>query len=244
MRAAAIILLALAVLVTGNFAVSAFYPPYRAYLKEARSNLLASDRTIAPATPPATIGDAELAASIERMTAGIEAIVGSGAASTASGAVSVASVIHSGAVAASGATASGTASVPNATAPEYPLSGVLLARLMPEVFPKKIENKGIFNIYLFDEDHLLGSTYWDEKSKTKFFVFTESYHTMLTNLKLVPQAYKANETDTFFDSTFFLNSTNKKDASIRFVFELEGKAVGVETPKAYYPKMKKMLLQQ
>lgn len=113
---------------------------------------------------------------------------------------------------------------------------------MPDLFPKKVENRGIFDIYIFRGIEY--STYEDPKSKTKFYAFSESYGVMLSNLKLVPQAYEIRETDTFFDTSFFLNSTAKSDQKIRFVTELEGKAVGVETPKTYYPKLKKLLLQK
>ena len=64
---------------------------------------------------------------------------------------------------------------------------------------------------------------------------------MLSNLKLVSNVYTVNETDTFFDATFFLNSTNKRDSAVRFVTSLEGKAVGIEIPKTFYPKLKKLL---
>lgn len=113
---------------------------------------------------------------------------------------------------------------------------------MPDVFPKKVENKGIFDIHIFRGIEY--STYADEKSKAKFYAFSESYGVMLSNLKLVSPVYGIRETDTFFSETFFLNPTNKKDTNVRFVTELEGKAVGVEVSKAAYPKLKKLLLQQ
>jgi hypothetical protein len=141
-----------------------------------------------------------------------------------------------------GVSPSGSGSADAATPAEYPLSGILLARIMPDLFPKKVENRGIFDIYIFRGIEY--STYEDPKSKTKFYAFSESYGVMLSNLKLVPQAYEIRETDTFFDTSFFLNSTAKSDQKIRFVTELEGKAVGVETPKTYYPKLKKLLLQK
>ncbi len=241
MRAAAVILLALAILSTLGFGVTAFHEPSRAKLRELRAGLFGQP---VPAASVGTSGDAELAASIERMAAGIDAIVASGsiaAVQSGSGHVSV-SGVSAASVSASGSVQA-LQDLPKRAEPEYPLSGILLARIMPEVFPKKIENRAIFDIYLFNEDALLGATYFDEKTKTKFYVFTEGYSVMLSNLKLVPQTYSVNETDTFFSSTFFLNSTNKKDSSVRFVVELEGKAVGIEASKSFYPKLKKMLLQ-
>ncbi len=64
---------------------------------------------------------------------------------------------------------------------------------------------------------------------------------MLSNLKLVSSVYTINESDTFYDATFYLNATNKKDSTVRFVTSLEGRAIGLEVPKSLYPKIKKLL---
>lgn len=55
--------------------------------------------------------------------------------------------------------------------------------------------------------------------------------------------YEINETDQFFGFTFFLNPI-KKDKTIRFVTSIEGKAVGIEVTKSYYPALKKILLKK
>lgn len=243
MRAVSLFLLSLVAVTTVGALATAFYPPYKTALRDLRTKAFPEFSHVeggAVKSPNSALprpGDAELAASIDRMAAGIDALVAtSGTGTVSASGYSVAS--------ASGITASG-AQVPAQTAQaeqEYPLPGILLARLMPEVFPKKVENKGIFDIHIFRG---IGySTYADEKSKAKFYAFSESYGVMLSNLKLVSPVYGIKETDTFFSSTFFLNSTNKKDSNIRFVTELEGKAVGVEIPKAAYSKLKKLLLQQ
>ncbi len=251
MRSVAVALLVLAVFFTGNAAVSALYPPYKAALRDFRSEVFGRS-SVSDSASKSDPTDAELAHSIERMTAGIDALVASGGpipvvlsgATTASGTISAGTgAVHAG----TGAMGTGGISTLPAPpskeeTPEYPLSGVLLARLMPDVFPKKVENRGIFDIYIFRGIEY--STYSDEKTKTKAYAFAQSYGVMLSNLKLVPQAYQLNETDTFFDATFFLNSTDKNDTTIRFVTELEGRAIGIETPKAFYPKLKKMLLQK
>lgn len=244
MRAVSILLLSLVAVSTVAALATAFYPPAKSTLRDLRSKAFpefshvenASDRAAGSSVRP---GDLELAASIDRMAAGIDVLV----ATTGTGMPIPASASGSASTGATTSTGTKAAQTPAPeTEPEYPLPGILLARLMPDVFPKKVENKGIFDIHIFRG---IGySTYADEKTKAKFYAFSESYGVMLNNLKLVSPVYGIKETDTFFGSTFFLNPTNKKDTSVRFVTELEGKAIGVEVPKAAYPKIKKLLLQQ
>jgi len=125
--------------------------------------------------------------------------------------------------------------------PNIPLSGLFLAKIMPDIDLKKTENKGMFNIYLFNK--IPFTTYVDEKKKIKVYAFDETYDTMLANLKLTSSVYKINETDQFFWYTFFLNPT-RKDSTIRFVTAMEGRAIGVEVPKSYYPTLKNILLKE
>ncbi len=80
--------------------------------------------------------------------------------------------------------------------PNIPLSGLFLAKIMPDIDLKKTENKGMFNIYLFNK--IPFTTYVDEKKKIKVYAFDETYDTMLANLKLTSSVYKINETDQFF----------------------------------------------
>lgn len=108
--------------------------------------------------------------------------------------------------------------------------------------PKKTENAGFFGIQIMDK--LPYNTYIDEKRKIKIYAFSDSYDTILLNMKLTSSVYTLNETDQFFGFTFFLNPTKKdsKDTTVRFVTALEGRAIGVEVPKNYYASFKKMLL--
>lgn len=225
MRAVSILLLILVALSTAGALTTALYPPAKSALRDLRTKAFPEfshvTETSKPVSGLANPQDAELVASIDRMAAGLDALV----ATTGTGGLPK-PVSSSGTTASTGSTTgtgkTETAPVP-AAEPEYPLPGVLLARLMPDVFPKKVENKGIFDIHIFRS---IGyTTYADEKSKAKFYAFSESYGVMLTNLKLVSAAYGIKETDTFFSSTFFLNPTNTKDTTVRFVTELEGKAV-------------------
>ncbi len=244
MRAVSILLLILVAVSTGFALVTALHPPARDALRDLRSKAFPEFSHSVESEKSKNTGnlrpeDVELVASIDRMAAGLDALV----AVTGSG-----SPIVTATPSASGSENAGVSTGSVAVQahqpmpePDYPLPGVLLARLMPDVFPKKIENKGIFDIHIFRS---IGyTTYADEKSKAKFYAFSESYGVMLTNLKLVSPAYALKETDTFFSATFFLNSTNPKDTAVRFVTELEGKAVGIELPKEAYPKFKKLLLQ-
>lgn len=227
MRAVSIFLLTLVAVTIANALAAAFYPPYKSALRDLRSKAFPEFSHVADgdvpksASPTVRPGDVELAASIDRMAAGIDALV----ATTGTGVLPSVSASGS-ALTATGASSTGSVVPPAApppVEPEYPLPGILLARLMPDVFPKKVENKGIFDIHIFRG---IGySTYADEKSKAKFYAFSESYGVMLSNLKLVSPVYGIRETDTFFSETFFLNPTNKKDTTVRFVFQLEGKAV-------------------
>ncbi len=110
---------------------------------------------------------------------------------------------------------------------------------MPKFLPKKIENKGIFDIHIFESIDY--TTYVDEKSGVKIFVFNESYTVMRSNLKLISWVYTINETDTFFDASFFLNPTSKNDSRIRFVTALDNHAIGFEMTKSQYTLIKKLL---
>ncbi len=56
---------------------------------------------------------------------------------------------------------------------DYPISALMLTRLMPDVFPKKVENKGIFDIHIFSSIDY--TTYTDDKAKVKIYVFAEPY---------------------------------------------------------------------
>ncbi len=113
---------------------------------------------------------------------------------------------------------------------------------MPDVILKKSEDNGFFGIQIFTK---IGySTYTDEKRNIKVYAFSEDYDTLLVNLKLVNNMYEINETDQFFGFTFFLNPVKKDLKTVRFVTALEGRAIGIEVPKAYYPTLRKILLKK
>ncbi len=122
---------------------------------------------------------------------------------------------------------------------EYPLSIPLQAKLMPDVFVKKVDNKGIFDIKIYS--NLDYTTYRDDKNKMNIYAFADSYSVILANLKLASNVYGVKETDSFFETSFFLNPTNTKDTTIRFVTSIDGKAYGFEISKAFYPRLKKLL---
>ena len=67
---------------------------------------------------------------------------------------------------------------------------------MPQISPKKVENKGFFGIQVMGK--ILYSTYLDDKKNVKVYAFTDTYDTLLLNMKLTSTVYKLNETDQFF----------------------------------------------
>lgn len=121
----------------------------------------------------------------------------------------------------------------------YPLSVALEAKLLPEIFSRVSQNKGIFDIRIFTD--LKYSTYRSEKNRVNIYAFEQSYPVILSQFKLVSNVYTLRETDTFLDASFFLNPTNKRDTTIRFVTSIGGKAYGFEVPNIYYPRIKKLL---
>ncbi|MDD2892078.1 MAG: hypothetical protein PHQ95_03875 [Candidatus Gracilibacteria bacterium] len=123
-----------------------------------------------------------------------------------------------------------------------PLSGLFLAKIMPEIILKKIDNNGFFDIQITKK--MLYNTYRDEKKKITIYAFKDTYDTLLLNMKLANKIYSINETDQFFGYTFFLNllKNDPKNTTVRFVTALEGQAIGVEVTREYYPILKKMLL--
>jgi hypothetical protein len=183
------------------------------------------------AQPPAQEDIAVLANTLNTLSVGLGALTSSGAnipEKTSTGITQTGSVSQS------------TPKPPEKSEPiVHPLGIPLLAKLMPDVNTKIAESKGIFDIKIFS--NIAYTTYRDEKNKVNIYAFAESYPVMLTNLKLASNVYAVKETDTFFEASFFLNSLNKKDSTIRFVTSIDGKAYGFELPKSFYPRIKKLL---
>ena len=190
-------------------------------------------------TPAAT----KLSNTLDRLSYGIEALSGTGG--TTQTGVTIKPVFLG------SATSGSVVSSVNVVAPIvpvvppkpeptiYPLSVLLQAKMIPDVTLKIVENKGIFDIRIFTS---LGyTTHRDDKNRVNIYAFSESYPVILTNLKLVSNVYTIKETDTFFEASFFLNPTNKRDTTIRFVTSIAGKAYGFEIPKIFYPRIKKLL---
>lgn len=139
----------------------------------------------------------------------------------------------------SGATMSGVILIPKPPK-TFPIPGSLLAQLMPQFIPLKVENEGIFGIKALEK--LEYQTYSDRKKRLKVFVFDMNYDVAKLNFRSAITMYKINEADTFFGSTFFLNAI-KPDQIIRFVTVIDGKAIGFEFPKKSYTVIKKLLKQ-
>lgn len=243
MRIFPYILVALVTVFVANIALSFSLPAYRNAFVSFRSSLFPGLKKASPDAPlvePKT-ESARLAESLDRIDKHIESLgepkkSGTGT-SSASGAVA--------GTGASSLSSSGSAPLQEATppkVPEIPLSGVFLQKIMPDILPKKTDNKGFFGIQVMGK--IRYDTYSDENRHIKIYAFDETYETLLLNMKLASSVYAINETDQFFGYTFFLNPVKKdsKDKTVRFVTAAEGHAIGVEVPRNYYSTLRKMLL--
>lgn len=117
----------------------------------------------------------------------------------------------------------------------------LVTKLLPKINPLKVENTWVFDIKkdkAFEE--LKYITYNDSKKRVKVFIFEKSYDELKTLFKS-NTTYKFNESDNFFWYSFYLNPS-KTDIKIRFVTQLEWKAVWFEVYKNNYELLKDSLL--
>lgn len=105
-----------------------------------------------------------------------------------------------------------------------------------EVSP--LEAGDIFGFYIFGE--LEFSTY--STGTARIYAFVDPYYIIERNMKLLDTYFTYNETNTFFDKSFFLNA-KEDDGIVRFVFEYEGAAYGVEILRSEYEGFKRLLLQ-
>ncbi len=237
MRAAALVLLALVIILLLNIVGIFVSPAYKQMMQGfvgTGSHSLVSQ----PVLNTADSADLrDLNTTLDRLTVGLDALSGTGTAimQVASGStaslswVTISQPIKTEVV----------KPTPPPEPPVYPLSIPLQAKLMPDVSVKKVENRGIFDIKIFS--NLGYTTYRDDKNKMNIYAFADSYPVLLTNLKLASNVYAVKETDTFFEASFFLNPSNKRDTTIRFVTSIGGKAYGFEVSKIFYTRIKKLL---
>jgi hypothetical protein len=233
MKALAITLLALVWALLAIVVAIFVSPDFKALIQSKIGTRQA--QTVVSLETPAT---AKLTDTLDRLTYGLEVLSGTGTSVVQTGAVNkltipaivapVAPVIPAVIL---------TPPKPEPTI--YPLSVLLQAKMIPDITPKIVPNKWIFGIQIFTS--LTYTTYRDERSRVNIYAFSESYPVILTNLKLASNVYSIKETDTFFEASFFLNPTNKRDTTTRFVTSIAGKAYGFEIPKILYPRIKKLL---
>jgi len=239
MKAAAISLLVLVLVflvnMVGIFVSPAYKERLQGYVGTRANTAVVAKSAQQPADPDDVT---KLQETIEQLAVGLNALSQTGSNARPTQAPTGTGAVSSGTGAATPAAV--PAPVPEKPKPkEYPLGIPLQAKLMPDVFVKKVDNKGIFDIKIFS--NLDYTTYRDDKAKMNIYAFADSYPVILANLKLASNVYGVKETDTFFEASFFLNSTNTKDTTIRFVAAIDGKAYGFEVPKAFYPRIKKLL---
>lgn len=241
MRIFSYILTALVAIFIVNVAFSFSFPAYREVLVKVRSSIFPpSASEIQEAKSRETDRLAESLERIDKQMASLsETRQTSTGTSVASGVINPENT--------SGSTLSGSILPEEEVEPkesDIPLSGLFLSRVMPDVTLKKVENTGFFGIQVMGR--ILYNTYADDKKNIKVYAFSETYDTLRINMKLTSSIYTLNETDQFFGYTFFLNPTKKdpKDTIVRFITTLEGRAIGIEVPKGYYPTLKQMLLKK
>jgi hypothetical protein len=236
MRVITYILLTLSCLFAINVFVAASSPSYKTFLQEIKSNIIpgyTSATTQKKRLTAEDIRNDKLIQSLDRLSEKVEAIQVN----------SVNNLMQNSGATLSGATNSGaTTSTGIVTPPKPPVEltipGALLARLMPQFLPSKVENVNAFGLKTFDSVGY--ATFADNKKRLKIYVLDITYDAIKSVFKTNEKNFKMNETDTFFGYTFFLNPT-KKDNLIRFVMFVDGKTIGVETMKNSYPLIKKLL---
>lgn len=121
------------------------------------------------------------------------------------------------------------------------LSGKFLERIMPAVTPALIENKGIFDLHIFDMSTAY-SSYEDTKLGIKMIAISLPYDTMIKNMRaLGPTVYSVNETKTFPFRSFYLNPPTS-DTVVRLVVEMESQSIAIEIQKTKFNTLKDLLL--
>lgn len=233
MKAVAISLLVLVLMFLVNVVAIFVSPAYKTKIQELIGTRSKTASLASIVNDPAYKEDVDqIRETIEQLTIGLNAIAQTGAVSSLSvGTGSIPRVAE--------LPTPVTVAVETPKPKEFPLSIPLQAKLMPDVFVKKVDNKGIFDIKIYS--NLDYSTYRDEKNKLNIYAFADSYPVILANLKLASNVYGVKETDSFFEASFFLNPTNSRDTTVRFVTAIDGKAYGFEVSKTFYPRLKKLL---
>jgi len=117
----------------------------------------------------------------------------------------------------------------------------LVTKLLPKINPLKVTNNWVFDIKnskIFDD--LKYITFSDSNKRIKIYIFNDSYDEIKKLFKLNSK-FSVNESDNFFWFSFYLNPL-KKDLKIRFVTQIEWKAVWFDLYKNNYELLKENLL--
>ena len=224
MKALAISLLVLVGVLLANVLAIFVSPEYKTFIQSKISSQNVSK-------PPTNESTTALESTIDKLTYGIEALSRTGSTiATSTGVVIPAPAVMPPAI---------IVPPPKLEPVIFPLTIALQAKLLPNIFSRVSQNKGIFDIRIFTDTNY--TTYRDDKNRVNIYAFEQTYPVILSQLKLVSNVYSVRETDTFLDASFFLNPTNKRDTTIRFVTSIGGKAYGFEVPNSYYPRIKKLL---
>jgi hypothetical protein len=124
-----------------------------------------------------------------------------------------------------------------------PASGKLLAKLMPTYEFTLVENKGIYDLYIFDKSTKY-STYYDSKKQISLIATNITYDTILKNFRsLSKDVYTLNENKTFGFRSFYVNPP-KSDGIVRIAIEVESQALLIQLPKTRFTEFKTLLLKK
>jgi hypothetical protein len=124
-----------------------------------------------------------------------------------------------------------------------PASGKLLAKLMPTYEFTLTENKGIYDLYIFDKSAKY-STYTDTKKQVTLIATNITYDALLKNFRaLSKDVYSINENKTFPFRSFYINPP-KSDATVRIAVEIESQSLLLQLPKTRFVELKALLLKK
>ncbi|MBS9784360.1 hypothetical protein KGV55_03345 [Candidatus Gracilibacteria bacterium] len=122
-----------------------------------------------------------------------------------------------------------------------PISAKFLAKIMPTITLKKINNDGIFGLKIFDKN-VIYTTYEDSKFGITVIASMLPYDQFLQNFKALDDAvYTVNETKTFPFKSFYVNP-KKSQANARLVMQVETQTLLVTLPKSKFNTFKKLIL--
>ncbi len=122
-----------------------------------------------------------------------------------------------------------------------PISAKFLSKIMPTITLKKLDNKGIFWLKIFDKD-ITYTSYEDSKFGITVIASMLPYNEFLKNFKaLDDKVFTVNETKSFPFRSFYVNPP-KSDSTARLVMQVETQTLLITIPKSRFATFKKLIL--